>query len=109
MRVAPASIDQVYPSQSARLIFSAFNQRTTPEIMGQVADISPTSIVDDVSGETFYRVSMEVSPEQLARLGELELVPGMPVDAFLQTGERSVFSYLTKPITDQFQTAFREQ
>lgn len=109
MRVAPASIDQVYPSQPARLIFAAFNQRTTPEIMGQVADISPTSVVDEVSGETFYRVSMEVSPEQLARLGDLELVPGMPVDAFLQTGERSVFSYLTKPITDQFQTAFREQ
>ncbi|MEL6694033.1 MAG: HlyD family type I secretion periplasmic adaptor subunit [Pseudomonadota bacterium] len=109
MRVDPVSIDQVYPGQDARLRFTAFNQRTTPELMGQVADISPTSVVDETTGQSFYRVSMDVSEAELARLGDVELVPGMPVDAFVQTGERSVFSYLTKPLTEQFTNAFREE
>lgn len=109
MRVDPVSIDQVYVGQDARLRFSAFNQRTTPELMGTVSDISPTSIMDEVTGQSFYRVTMDVSPSELARLGDVDLVPGMPVDAFVQTGERSVFSYLTKPLTEQFTTAFREE
>lgn len=109
MRVDPIAIDQVFLGQDARLRFSAFNQRTTPELMGTVADISPTSVTDQATGQTFYRVTMDVSDAELARLGDVELVPGMPVDAFVQTGERSVFSYLTKPLTEQFTAAFREE
>lgn len=109
MRVDPASVDQVYVGQEATLRFSAFNQRTTPELDGFVKDISPTSIVDEATGQTFFWVSVMATEEELARLGDVELVSGMPVEAFLKTTDRTVLSYLTKPFTDQLNQAFREE
>lgn len=108
-RVDPASVDQVYVGQKANLRFSAFNQRTTPELDGTVQDISPTSIVDEVTGQTFFWVGVHASEVELARLGDVELVSGMPVEAFLKTTDRTVLSYLTKPFTDQLEQAFREE
>lgn len=109
LRVDPVSIDQVYFGQDARVRFSAFNQRTTPELMGAVSRISPTSLVDEATGLTFYEIVVDITPDELGKLGELVLVPGMPVEAFLQTDERTVLSYFVKPLSDQIQKAFREE
>lgn len=108
LQIDPASVDQVFPGQEARVRFPAFNQRTTPELVGAVQDISPTSVQNEATGLFFYRVSVVISPEELAKLHGLELVPGMPVQAFLQTVKRTVFGYLTKPLTEQLAQAFRE-
>jgi len=108
-RVDPSMIDQVYVDQSARIRLSAFNQRTTPELTGSVLNISADSVQDETTGTTFYRVLIAAPPEQIERLGGLEIVPGMPVEAFLQTDERTVLSYLVKPLAEQVLRAFREE
>lgn len=108
LEVAPDAIDSVYAGQEARMRFPAFNQNTTPEIFGQIVRISPDSILDRQTGRRFFRVAVSVPHAELLRLGEAELVPGMPVEALLQTGSRSILSYLVKPITDQMAHAFRE-
>lgn len=108
VRVDPQSIDQVFVGQTAKVIFPAFNMRTTPELFGSVSAISPTSVVDEVTGEGYFRISLDLPLEELERLGAAELIPGMPVEAFLETGERSVLTYLTQPMMDQLKRAFRE-
>lgn len=107
VRLDPKSIDQVHPGQEARLKFPAFDARTTPEIMAEVAGISPGTIEDERSGTSYYRVRLEVTPAELARLPEAP-VPGMPVEAYLATGERSALSWLVKPVADHMTRAFRE-
>jgi len=108
-RINPTAVDQVYNGQTATLRFSAFNQRTTPELTATVTDVSPTSVLDEVTGQEFFWVTLTVSDAELARLGDLELVPGMPVEAFIKTTDRTVLSYLVKPLTDQINQAFREE
>ena len=109
MQIDPASIDQVYPGQVARVRFPAFNARTTPELTASVAVVSPTTVIDEVTGMSFFRVELDIPSDELARLGDLDLLPGMPVEGYLQTDARSVISYLMRPITDQFVRAFREE
>ena len=108
VRVAPDAIDQVMKGQRAKVVFSAFSTRTAPEIFGTVSGISPSSITDPATGQSFYRVTLAIPPEELARLEGHEILPGMPIEAFLQTGERTVLSYLTRPLTDQLRRAFRD-
>jgi HlyD family secretion protein len=107
-RVKPQDIDQMHPDQAAKLRFSAFSQRTTPEIKGVVDSISPDISTDNRTGASYYSVRIAISGSEVARLGNVTLVPGMPVEAFIQTGERSVASYLIKPFYDQMMRAFRE-
>lgn len=107
-RVHPRDIEQVMPGQSAMLRFTAFNQRTTPELSGKVARISADLDRDELTGESYYVVRVRIGAGELAKLGGQELVPGMPVETFLATGERSALSYLFKPLSDQFARAFRE-
>jgi len=107
--VDPGAIDQVYINQEARLILSAFNQRTTPELMGTIVGMSADAVVDQTTGASFYRVLIVSSAEQLDRLKGLEIVPGMPVEAYLQTDARTVLSYLVRPLTEQLARAFREE
>ncbi|MBC7147687.1 MAG: HlyD family type I secretion periplasmic adaptor subunit [Thioclava marina] len=109
LRVAPASIDQVHLGQDVRLRFPAFSQRTTPEISGEVANISPSTVVDEATGAQFYRIEARAKPEELAKLGDKLLVPGMPVEAYIQIEERPALSYLTKPLADHIRRAFREE
>ena len=109
VRVDTNAVDQVFVGQGAKIRFSAFNQRTTPEIAGTVAAISPTSIVDEATGVSYYKLQLTIGSEEITRLGDLKLIPGMPVEAYLQTDERSVLSYFTKPIADQLAKAFREE
>jgi HlyD family secretion protein len=106
-KVSPQDIDQLYLGQSAGLRFSAFNQTTTPEINGAINRISADVSLDQRSGQSFYTVRIGISPEEIARLGNVKLVPGMPVETFIKTQDRSVFSYFTKPLHDQMSRAFR--
>lgn len=109
LRVDPVSIDQVYVGQEARILFSAFNQRTTPELTGRVQRMSPTSVLDEASGLSFFEIVVDIASDELGKLGDVDLVPGMPVESFLQTEERTVLSYFVKPMTDQIQKAFKEE
>jgi HlyD family secretion protein len=108
-RIAPQEIDRVHVDQRAVLRFAAFNQRTTPELNGTVSVVSADISADQKTGATFYTVRIAIPAEELARLGGLKLVPGMPVETFIQTPARTVLSYLTKPFTDQAHKAFRER
>ena len=108
-RVGPQEIDQLQVGQAAILRFSAFNQRTTPEINGRVDRIAADAIVDQRTGSSYYTVRIGLSGEEITRLGEVKLLPGMPVEAFIQTGERTMISYLAKPLNDQITRAFRER
>lgn len=108
-RVAPSDIDQITIDQEARLRFSAFNQRSTPEITGSVTSIGADLSRDEASGETYYVVGVTAKPASLEALRGLSLVPGMPVEVFLQTGQRTPLTYFAKPITDHLERAFREE
>jgi HlyD family secretion protein len=108
-RIPPQEIDQLRVGQSATLRFAAFNQRTTPEINGWVSRISADVAQDQKSGATYYVVRLTMAAAEVARLGEQKLIPGMPVEVFIQTGQRTVMSYLVKPLHDQIVKAFRER
>ena len=109
VKLPPQNIDQLLVGQRAVLRFSAFNQRTTPEISGIVVRISGDIVQDQKSGATYYLVHIATPVEEIARLDGLKLLPGMPVDAFIQTDARTVLSYLVKPLRDQVMRAFRER
>jgi HlyD family secretion protein len=109
VRVAPQDIDQVKIGQPAVLRLSAFNQRTTPEITGTVSRVAADLTQDEKTDTAFYTVRVITSETELARLKDLKLVPGMPVETFIQTGERTALSYLMKPLSDQLNRAWREQ
>jgi len=108
-RLNPASIDQVDVGRPARLRFPAFNQRVTPELNGTVSHISAATTSDPATGEVYYTGKVWVSAEELAKIGEDALLPGMPVEVYVMTEERTALSYLAKPLTDQFSRAFRER
>lgn len=108
-RIQPADIDQLHIGQQAVLRFSAFNQRTTPEINGMVATVAADLIHNPQTGEAWYTARIRITPDEIKKLGPLILVAGMPVEAFIQTGERSALSYLVKPLADQISRAMREE
>ena len=108
-KINPRDIDQIQVGQPAMLRFSAFNLRTTPEINGTITRIAADTTTDQRTGQTYYNTRIAMTKGEMARLGEVKLIPGMPVEAFVQTGERSVMSYLIKPLQDQFMRAFREK
>ena len=108
-KLAPQDIDQVRPGQTAALRFSAFSQRTTPELDGVVSRVSADLTTDQRTGAAYYVVRITLSDSEIARLGGLRLVPGMPVETFIRTGERTVLSYLMKPFTDQITRSFRSR
>ena len=105
--VMPADIDRVEVGQSARLRLSAFNQATTPELNGEVTFVSADPISDEASGARAYRVRVVLNGEDQAIADDLQLVSGMPAELFIETGSRSMLSFVTKPLADQFQRAFR--
>ncbi len=108
--VEPHFIDQLSRDQPATVRFPAFSRDETPELPARVHTISPTSVVDERTGATFYRVELRLAPDDLARLKSRHaVVPGMPVEVYLRTGDRSVLSFLFKPLRDQLQRAMRER
>lgn len=111
-KINPQDIDQVKIGAKVLLRLSAFNQRTTPELNGEVVRVSPDTTTDQRTGQSYYTVRVSIPADQLAKLARLDnvkLIPGMPVEAFVQTGERTVLSYLAKPLHDQLMRAFREK
>jgi HlyD family secretion protein len=108
-RIAPNDIDQIQVGQHAVLRFSAFNRRTTPEINGEVGRVSADITQDQKTGTSFYTVRIMLPDSEIGRLSGARLVPGMPVEAFVQTGERTAISYLIKPMSDQVMRAWRER
>lgn len=108
-RVEPINIDQMYPGQDAVMRFSAFNTRTTPEIFGKISKTSPDVTLDEQTGLSFYKAEVKMNEGELEKLEGQELVAGMPVEVYIQTGERTPLNYLMKPITDYFQRAWTEE
>ena len=108
-KVSPQDIDQLYLGQRAALRFTSFNQRTTPEINGEVNQISADVTQDEKTNAVYYTVRIKLLDDEIARLGGVKLVPGMPVEAFMQTSSRTALSYLAKPLYDQARRAFTEK
>lgn len=102
-------IDKVEPGLAVELQFTAFNQSRTPHVPAIVERVSADRLVDEVSGAPYYRVLATVTTEGMQRLGGLGVRPGMPVETFIKTGERSLLSYLFKPIADRASTALTEE
>jgi HlyD family secretion protein len=107
-QVPPVHIDQVHAGQPAKLHFSAFNSRTTPELNGTVMMVSADALTDQRTGATYYRAEILPDAGEVEKLEGLTLIPGMPVEAFIRTDERTPLAYLIKPFTDYFTRAFRE-
>ncbi len=109
-KVNPQDIDKLQIGQKTLLRLSAFNQRTTPELNGVVTRVSPDVTTDQRTGTSYYTIRVSMPPEEVARLGtEVKIIPGMPVEAFVQTGNRTMMSYLIKPLHDQLMRSFREK
>jgi membrane fusion protein, type I secretion system len=109
VKITPRDIDQVYVGQTATMRFAAFNQKTTPEIEGQVSVLSADITLEQRTGASYYTARVSLKPEELAKLGAAKLVPGMPVDVFIRTQGRTALSYLIKPLQDQAERAFKER
>jgi HlyD family secretion protein len=107
-KLSPTDIDQAAAGQPARLRFSAFNQRTTPEIPGTVETIGAAATLEPATGQTYYLSTIAIAGG-LRQIAGKPIMPGMPVEVFLSTGDRSAFSYLIKPFTDQMMRSFREE
>lgn len=107
-RIAPIHVDEVTVGQSAELVFSAFAARETPHLEGRVIMVSADALTDPQSGAPFYLARLELAAGERARLGDKTLLPGMPVEVFLQTSARTPLAYLLAPFTDYFARAFRE-
>ena len=108
-QVEPQNIDQVYVGQEATIRFSAFNQRTTPELNGRVTLASPDRLIDPATGFPYYVVNLDIPEDERALLDGLVLLPGMPAEVFIQTGERTVWSYIVRPVTDAMRRSLREE
>ena len=108
-KLSPRDIDQVYVGQSATLRFAAFNQKTTPEIDGEIGVVSADITQEQRTGASYYTARVLLKPEEIVKLGSAKLVPGMPVDVFIKTQGRTALSYLVKPLWDQAGRAFKER
>jgi len=109
VKVDPKDIDQVQFGQPVVLRFSSFNVRTTPELNGTVSRIAADTSTDQRTGQSYYLVRISMTADEVKRLGDVKLTPGMPVEGFIQTGERTMLSYLVKPLHDQLMRSFREK
>ena len=108
-QVRPLDIDNVYPGQTARLRFSAFSWRTTPEVEGEVERVSADAFRDEEAGTSYYVARILVPEEEMAKLGDATIGAGMPVDIMFTGGERTAMEYLTDPITDILKKALVEE
>jgi membrane fusion protein, epimerase transport system len=107
-QVSPLDIDRVSVGLLAEIRFSAFKQAITPKMQGKVINLSADRLTDEKTGAPYYQAQVELTPESYEKLGNLELVPGMPAEVFINTGERTVFEYLMQPISNAFARAFIE-
>ncbi|MEM9044106.1 MAG: HlyD family type I secretion periplasmic adaptor subunit [Pseudomonadota bacterium] len=108
-RVEPINRDQVGPGQDVVLRFSAFNTRTTPEVFGKVMTISNDTLTDEAQGISYFLAEVSLNKGEIDKLEGEELVAGLPVEVYIQTGERTPLNYMLRPITDYFNRALREE
>ncbi|MEO1680828.1 MAG: HlyD family type I secretion periplasmic adaptor subunit [Pseudomonadota bacterium] len=107
-RVDPIHVDQVFVGQETVLRFSAFDMRTTPELFGRVTQVSADAFVDERTQISYYRAEIMLQEGELEKLEGLTVIPGMPVEAFIRTNDRTPMAYLTKPFTDYLTRAFKD-
>lgn len=107
-QVSPMDIDRVYAGLEAEIRFSVFNQATTPKLYGKVINLSPDRLINEQTGMPYYQAQLELLPESIKDLVGLELLPGMPAEVLISTGERTLLQYLAKPVTDAFVRSFLE-
>lgn len=109
VNVQPNDIDVVYPGMQAEIRLPAFKQRLVPYLHGRVTFLAADVTTDPQTRQSYYRAYIAIDPEQLARLPSVFLVPGMPVEGHIQTGQRSFWRYMTQPVRDSLARAFHEQ
>lgn len=109
VKVQPHDIDQVHVGQSTRVRFTAFNQRTTPEISGTLFRVGGDLTKEAQTGLAYFLAGVSISEDELKKLNGLKLMPGMPADVFIKTGERTFADYIVKPLTDQMNRSLRER
>lgn len=107
-RVAPIHVDQVVVGQQVVLRFPAFDSRSTPELFGKVVRVSPDAFADERSESAYYRAEIRLDAGEIGKLAGKTIIPGMPVESFIRTDDRSPLAYLVKPLADYFSRAFRE-
>jgi HlyD family secretion protein len=107
-RVDPIHVDQVFPGQPVTLRLPSFDAQTTPELFGSIVRISPDAFTDKATGATYYQAEILPDEGEIERLEDLILLPGMPVEAYLRTDDRTPMAYLTRPLANYFNRAFRE-
>ncbi|AOF88530.1 HlyD family type I secretion periplasmic adaptor subunit [Sinorhizobium sp. RAC02] len=108
-QISPTQIDQVHVGQVAHIRFGAFDHRNTPEIFGHVTKVAADVLADQRTGATYYKAEIKPDAGEMIKLGDKHVMPGMPVETFIQTAERSPLEYLVKPLADYFAKAFRER
>jgi protease secretion system membrane fusion protein len=102
-------VDKVYPDLPVNLMFTAFNRNKTPYIPGVVTNVSADRFVDEKTGQSYYKVTSKVAPEGVIMIKNLKIRPGMPVEMFIKTGERTMMNYLLKPIIDHLKLSMSEE
>ncbi len=107
-RISPNDVDQLRIGQAARVTFSGLDRQTTPDMAGTLIFISPDLAQDQHTGASYYRIKIRLDAGQMARSRQISLKPGMPAEVFVETGNRSILSFLIKPLLDQINRAFRE-
>ncbi len=107
-QVRPSDIDQVRTGQNAIVMFPGLDTRDLPQLGAQVVQVSADTFTEESRGRSYYRVRLELQQDTVAALGDRALLPGMPVEVFLQTGARTPLQYLTRPLTTYFNRALRE-
>ncbi|RFC66754.1 MULTISPECIES: HlyD family type I secretion periplasmic adaptor subunit [Mesorhizobium] len=107
-RILPQDIDQVHQGQQAIIRLSAFSQQTTPVLDGKLEQLAVDLTIDKQTGAAFYQARVEIPRKELAKLDHLQLTAGMPAEVYFETGDRTMLSYIVKPLKDQLDRAFRE-
>jgi membrane fusion protein, protease secretion system len=102
-------VDKVYAGLPVNILFTAFNQNKTPHIPGVITNVSADRFVDEHTGQPYYKVTSKVAPEGLKMISQLKIRPGMPVEMFIVTGERTMMNYLFKPIFDRLKLSMSEE
>lgn len=108
-RIDPVHIDLVHARQPVSLRFSSFDPNETPELQGKIVRVSPDAFTDQATGETYYQAEVRLDDGEVERLNGQAMLPGMPVEAFIRTNDRTPLAYILQPFTDYFHRAFREE
>jgi HlyD family secretion protein len=108
-RIRPQDVDQVRVGQAARITFSGFNRQTTPDIPGTLIFVSPDLTTDQRTGQSYYRIKVRLDADALAKAPQIALKAGMPAETFVETGNRSILSFLIKPLLDQLRYSMRSE